>query len=960
VVIADRVYADVYFIAQQAPQRVEASTAPSLKLTSKTLYIGYNTYNIGIDHLAAKHTVTYKSLNEKIAVVSKKGKVTPVAPGTVGIVVSIKQNNKTYKDTLKVTVKKPYVKISEWVDQIQKDNSVQFIAKVYGSKEKITWKVSNKEIATIDEKNGFLTALDSGTITVTATAGTLEHKVQVTVNDPRTKEYSIEGSSEIVVGDVVTYTVSGLKEGEYAMLYPEDESCAEPLAYSNAGCTVAAIKAGTFTLIVESDTGHGKKTVKVKDLQIVGNTSFGVAETSAFKLTSERAMHHTGWKLGDSSIAEWVDGPSGSYYLLGKREGSTTLTVEYIFDDYCSLQNYSVSVPIYIGKAPDFAISGGKTISVGCSDNYTVNLPNNTEVNWTISDNGVASVRGYGTVVNVLANRSGTVTLTANYGSKTAQYEITITGDDSTDFADNTNESSEDPSSKDDTIADNTNTSEEAPDTTSASSKKVTKNGVIYELRDTYAYVAGVNSGTTSAAILSEVEGLPVTRIGKGFGQSSGLKTVTWTGNNITIEEKCFEGNTSLTSVDLKGGQIYIGSSAFGGCTALSSVQLSGEVKKVGNVAFSGCTALTSLTIPGSETIYDVGYYGPFYGCGSLKVLRLESKVVFSAPKNEQYFLYGIWKDTDAGCKIEELYLNIDQITTSRLLQYLVPSLRKLTLVNTRSICRHTIYDSQCLEEIILPDTLTTIPEWAFASNDKLWKVNIPDTVMSIEDTAFGYCYNLTTVDAEVNRDRILEPEEAFRNTRFGSIQGCYLNGAANILSSEEYAILQKAISVVDSVKASGTGDYHMIKECHDWIVSHTVYDYENYLNDTVPESSYKVNGIFLYGTAVCDGYAKTFQMLMELAGIECYRVIGFGSFEPHAWNIVKLGGAYYQIDCTWDDPVPDTGEIYYDYFLRSDLKMGGHQWDNSMNRYPSCPEEYTADDEVIKQLELDRFLRQR
>lgn len=66
--------------------------------------------------------------------------------------------------------------------------------------------------------------------------------------------------------------------------------------------------------------------------------------------------------------------------------------------------------------------------------------------------------------------------------------------------------------------------------------------------------------------------------------------------------------------------------------------------------------------------------------------------------------------------------------------------------------------------------------------------------------------------------------------------------------------------------------------------------------------------GVFIDGKAVCEGYARAMQYLLQKCGIECAEVAGFIHKETgerdgaHAWNILKLDGDYYYLDTTWDD----------------------------------------------------------
>ncbi|MFR9194690.1 MAG: transglutaminase, partial [Ruminococcus sp.] len=55
--------------------------------------------------------------------------------------------------------------------------------------------------------------------------------------------------------------------------------------------------------------------------------------------------------------------------------------------------------------------------------------------------------------------------------------------------------------------------------------------------------------------------------------------------------------------------------------------------------------------------------------------------------------------------------------------------------------------------------------------------------------------------------------------------------------------------------------------------------------------------------TAVCEGYAKSFQLLMNAAGVSNFYIVGLGNGGGHAWNMAQMDdGYYYYFDATWDD----------------------------------------------------------
>jgi len=127
------------------------------------------------------------------------------------------------------------------------------------------------------------------------------------------------------------------------------------------------------------------------------------------------------------------------------------------------------------------------------------------------------------------------------------------------------------------------------------------------------------------------------------------------------------------------------------------------------------------------------------------------------------------------------------------------------------------------------------------------------------------------------------------------------------------------------------------VRACHDYLVLHTQYDYDNYLANTIPKDSYQPEGVLYYGIAVCQGYAETFQLMMEALNIPCKLVYGTAGGGNHAWNQVKLNGNWYHIDVTWDDPIPDVkGRVFYNYFLVTDEQVvKDHVWNKKL--YEVC-----------------------
>lgn len=156
-----------------------------------------------------------------------------------------------------------------------------------------------------------------------------------------------------------------------------------------------------------------------------------------------------------------------------------------------------------------------------------------------------------------------------------------------------------------------------------------------------------------------------------------------------------------------------------------------------------------------------------------------------------------------------------------------------------------------------------------------------------------------------------------------------FYEGRAAQTTSETANARMKVFDIANEITNNNMSAREKVKAVHDWLCIHVAYDYDNYLNGTIPRSSYAIEGPIQYGKSVCQGYALTFEAFMETLGIETEFVRGMatnssGYTGGHAWNKVKIDGAWYWIDVTWDDPVPDTpGVVYrYDYFLISEAQM--------------------------------------
>ena len=175
-------------------------------------------------------------------------------------------------------------------------------------------------------------------------------------------------------------------------------------------------------------------------------------------------------------------------------------------------------------------------------------------------------------------------------------------------------------------------------------------------------------------------------------------------------------------------------------------------------------------------------------------------------------------------------------------------------------------------------------------------------------------------------------------------IAEAWRSGSREGLWEQDLAILD-ALAGIPALTDENLSDYDRELALHDWMVDWAEYDpgalTSGPVGDPMPDNDNPYG--FLTGRkGICLGYASTFQLLMDLSGIECVTVRGMshGGTSEHAWNLVKLDGAWYGVDTTWDDPVADfeiPAALAHKYFnvTSSFLRENDHFWDESA--YPEA-----------------------
>jgi hypothetical protein len=222
---------------------------------------------------------------------------------------------------------------------------------------------------------------------------------------------------------------------------------------------------------------------------------------------------------------------------------------------------------------------------------------------------------------------------------------------------------------------------------------------VNYAVSGNTARVANSPNASGDIVIASTYNGFPVTSIGVfAFAGTTNLTSVTIPNSVTLIGSFAFTNCTSLTSVTIPNSVTLIGDYAFSRCTSLNSVTIGNSVTNIGYQAFRSCTSLTSVTVPNSVT--SIGRQ-PFELCTSLTNISVDAA-------NPAY------------SSLDGVLFNKAQTTL-------------ITFPPGRG-------------SYVMPDSVTSIGNYAFSQCTKLTNVIIGNSVTSIGGSAFSLCSSLTSV----------------------------------------------------------------------------------------------------------------------------------------------------------------------------------------------------------------------
>lgn len=230
----------------------------------------------------------------------------------------------------------------------------------------------------------------------------------------------------------------------------------------------------------------------------------------------------------------------------------------------------------------------------------------------------------------------------------------------------------------------------------------------------------------------------------------------------VSIAGRAFNASKTLTAVYVPSTVKDIGDSAFFGCNNLDRVSIQGGNLKIGNRAFAGCRSLKRVVFNGAAA--ELGDYA-FWDCSKIAIYYTQNVTAIGecafigSGLSGELDLRGaknIKSGAFNGCEITSITIgkNLSAIGPSAFFN--CDDLNEIKLSDEND---EYVYVDGCLirrsdntlvlglASAVIPETVVSIGDYAFAYRKNLSEIAIPSSVTAIGSYAFANCENLKTIE---------------------------------------------------------------------------------------------------------------------------------------------------------------------------------------------------------------------
>ena len=322
------------------------------------------------------------------------------------------------------------------------------------------------------------------------------------------------------------------------------------------------------------------------------------------------------------------------------------------------------------------------------------------------------------------------------------------------------------------------------------------------------------------------------------------------------IQHDAFYYCSSLSTIDIPSRVTNIGRKAFENCNGLTSVNFgeNSQLQRLGIYTFVSC-GFSEITIPSS--VEEIAQY-VFYRCSNLK------KVIFEENSKLSYLSGYVFADTN----IEQICFEEGSSLTS-LQAHAFEGAYQLRNVefgnaNLENIDNYAFYNCDKLENIVLPNTVSSIGRYAFYNCAMMNRIDISATMNYIGTTAF---FGTNSIKVYFEADQL--PENLEDDWDKG-IAGYFLQ-AREYVSNDEWEYIITGNNTVSLVRYKGNKSELNLETIDGYVVekigAQCFYDNDTLTSVTLGSELKEIGNYAFYG---CDGI-KTLKLPKSIGKIDDY-----------------------------------------------------------------------------------------